>query len=325
MFLLPCRRRSAILGLAALVLGGGKAFAALTADARDLAALAEKSPDIAAFDAAAAKASASAKSFAAAAAASALTPPQREAVAASAAGEVSDIVQQAYRPVMTPPGGDYVGEVTVTLSTAVRGAAVRYTLDSNDPLAAGQAYSAPLRLGAGTIVKAAAGAPGKTFATIPAREATYRILAARAADAPASTAPGLTFAYASGGVKSVAELAALKTSRTGTCANFDISPWTGADNWGVTFAGYIRVPADGVYTFYTTSDDGSCLFIGNARVADNDRRHPPQMASGQIALRAGLHAIRVAYFELIGCKLLKVEYSGPGVPRQFIPNDVLFH
>ncbi|MCE5327414.1 MAG: PQQ-binding-like beta-propeller repeat protein [Planctomycetaceae bacterium] len=303
---------------------GGKAFATLAADARDLAALAAKNPDIAAFDAAAAKTSAAAKAFAAAATA-AMAPEQRQALTASAAAEVDDIVQQAYRPVMTPPGGDYAGEVTVALSTAVRGAALRYTIDSNDPLAAGQAYTTPLRLAAGTIIKAAAGAPGKTFATIPTREETYRILAARAADAPANPQPGLNFAYASGAAKTVAEMAALKATRTGTCPNFDISPWTGADNWCVTFSGYIRVPADGVYTFYTTSDDGSCLFIGNARVADNDRRHPPQMASGQIALRAGLHAIRVAYFELTACKLLKVEYSGPNIPRQLIPNEVLFH
>ncbi|MCE5280265.1 MAG: chitobiase/beta-hexosaminidase C-terminal domain-containing protein [Planctomycetaceae bacterium] len=226
---------------------------------------------------------------------------------------------------MTPPGGDYVGEVTVAIGTAVRGAAVRYTLDSTDPLSAGQPYTAPLRLGAGTVVKAAAGAPGKTFATIPTGEQTYRILAARAPDTPPNVQPGLTYAYAGGGVKTIAEMGALKVLKTGTSPSFDISPWTSGDNWGVTFTGYIRVPTDGVYTFYTTSDDGSCLFIGNARVADNDRRHPPQMASGQIALRAGLHPIRLAYFEVTACKLLKVEYSGPNIPRQFIPNDVLFH
>src|SRR5262249_24854736 len=41
-------------------------------------------------------------------------------------------------------------------------------------------------------------------------------------------------------------------------------------NFAVQLSGYITVPSDGTYTFYTASDDGSRMFIGNTIVADNN-------------------------------------------------------
>jgi len=97
-------------------------------------------------------------------------------------------------------------------------------------------------------------------------------------------------------------------------------------NWfAVTFTGYIEVPFTGLYTFYLTSDDGSKLFIGAKEVVNNDGRHPAQRASGDIKLAAGLHPIKVGYFDVDGDEMLKVEMEGPGVERQEIPASVLFH
>ena len=56
------------------------------------------------------------------------------------------------------------------------------------------------------------------------------------------------------------QLAAVKT---GTVANFDLdASMPGQEHVGLRFTGFLQVPRAGLYTFYTTSDDGSRLFVG---------------------------------------------------------------
>jgi hypothetical protein len=82
------------------------------------------------------------------------------------------------------------------------------------------------------------------------------------------------------------------------------------------------VPGD--YTFYTSSDDGSKLYIDGTQVVDNDGLHGMQWVGGTINLIAGEHMIEVIMFENGGGEGLEVEVEGPGIPRIPIPNEVLF-
>ncbi|MGD8501940.1 MAG: PA14 domain-containing protein, partial [Phycisphaerales bacterium] len=77
------------------------------------------------------------------------------------------------------------------------------------------------------------------------------------------------------------------------------------------------------YTFYTTSDDGSQLFIDGAMVVDNDGTHGMVEQSGTVSLSAGLHDIVVTMFELGGGEGLDVEWEGPVIAREAVPDDVL--
>jgi len=49
--------------------------------------------------------------------------------------------------------------------------------------------------------------------------------------------------------------------KTGVVTNFDLSPAEQPENFGFRYRGYVEVPADGLYTFYTNSDDGSRLWV----------------------------------------------------------------
>ena len=71
-------------------------------------------------------------------------------------------------------------------------------------------------------------------------------------------------------------------------------------NIGLVFNGYINVPSDGIYAFYTYSDDGSELWIDDELVVDNGGPHSSMERSGSIALRKGLHKIAVRYFDSNG-------------------------
>jgi hypothetical protein len=95
--------------------------------------------------------------------------------------------------------------------------------------------------------------------------------------------------------------------------------------FGLEFTGFIRAPREGVYTFFTSSDDGSRLYIGEVLLADNDGVHGGRSIQGSIALAAGRHPIRVLYFENKFGEMLKVGYEGPGIGRREIPDSVLTH
>jgi subtilisin family serine protease len=86
-----------------------------------------------------------------------------------------------------------------------------------------------------------------------------------------------------------------------------------ADDVGAVFTGYVTVPSTGVYTFSTTSDDGSKLYVGSTEVVNNDGLHGMETRSGEIALKQGTHAVRVDFFERGGGAGVIASLSGPGL------------
>ena len=56
--------------------------------------------------------------------------------------------------------------------------------------------------------------------------------------------------------------AELTPTNAGIVSNFDLGIIPRLEHVAVDFSGWLDVPRDGLYTFYTTSDDGSQLFVG---------------------------------------------------------------
>jgi hypothetical protein len=84
------------------------------------------------------------------------------------------------------------------------------------------------------------------------------------------------------------------------------------------------VPGDGIYTFYTASDDGSRIYIDDKLIVDNDELHGIIEKSGVIALGEGYHPIHITFFEKTGGEDLKVYWKGPGIEKQLLPDSILF-
>jgi mono/diheme cytochrome c family protein len=116
-----------------------------------------------------------------------------------------------------------------------------------------------------------------------------------------------------------------KPKSVGSVDQFTLKFQHRPDNFGVKYTGMISIPRPGKYTFFTTSDDGSRLYIDSKQVVDNDGVHPASEKQGEIELAAGDHPITVTYFQGANDIALKVEWTGPGLRRQEIPTDVLFH
>lgn len=114
-------------------------------------------------------------------------------------------------------------------------------------------------------------------------------------------------------------------AKTGTVATFDITPRTQNDNFVFAFDGYLEILTAGDYTFYTSSDDGSRLYINGTLAVNNDGAHgTTEKASTPITLGVGKHAIRVTFFEQGGGEVLSVSYAGPSVAKQVIPAARLY-
>ncbi|MGI4832066.1 MAG: PQQ-dependent sugar dehydrogenase [Janthinobacterium lividum] len=144
-------------------------------------------------------------------------------------------------------------------------------------------------------------------------------------DGPASPVADLNYSYYEGLWTALPDFATLGAVRTGTAAVPDVTPRLRDDEFALRYTGYVQVPADGTYTFSTTSDDGSRLYIGSALVVDNDGLHATQEQSGSIGLKAGLHAFTVAFFERGGDQVLSVSYAGPTLAKQVIPAGAFTH
>ncbi len=67
--------------------------------------------------------------------------------------------------------------------------------------------------------------------------------------------------------------------------------------FAISYDGYILIPADAEVTFTLNSDDGTYLYINDRLMIDNSGVHGAKTASKTIKLEAGLHKIRVEYFE----------------------------
>ena len=144
-------------------------------------------------------------------------------------------------------------------------------------------------------------------------------------DAPAKTAPGLKAEYYEGQWTALPDFNALKPLKTETVAAIDNALRARQVHFGLRFTGFVQAPKDGVYTFYTTSNDGSKLFIGPVEVVNNDHHHGAIEQNGEINLKAGLHALTVVYFQEGGNTVLDVHWEGPDLPKQKIPAQALVH
>jgi len=78
------------------------------------------------------------------------------------------------------------------------------------------------------------------------------------------------------------------------------------------------------YTFYTTSDDGSRLWVNNVEIINNWTDHLPTETSGTIALTAGTPvSIRLEYYDANGNASVSMSWSSTSTPKAIIPTSAL--
>ena len=107
---------------------------------------------------------------------------------------------------------------------------------------------------------------------------------------------------------------------------FSIDEAIDKENFAAVFEGYVRVLADNVYIFELTSDDGSKLLIDGKLVIDHDGLHSPEAKNGEAPLAAGLHRIRIEWFNKTGGTALRLRWAQLASSELAdLPADSLMH
>ena len=150
------------------------------------------------------------------------------------------------------------------------------------------------------------------------------VLPLRDPDAPAETTNSLKYLYYEGAWSMLPDFTSMTPVKAGAIADFNLSPKEADKKFAFKYTGYVQVPTNGQYEFFTTSRDGSKLYIGTREVVNNDGRHVAQERSGIAGLKTGKHSITVTFFTLETFWELEVSYAGPGIATQEIPASVLF-
>ena len=174
-----------------------------------------------------------------------------------------------------------------------------------------------------------------TIADIFYQSNTFAIAPTTPTLSPATNVPGtvsgLAFQYyeaSSGNWTALPSFSSLTPIYSGAVSALDTSARRRRINYGFTYAGFLTVPADGLYAFTMHSGDGSALVIDGATVIAFDGLHDSsQFMSGGVALAAGQHTFAVQFFKGAANPVnttaytdgLGLTYEGPGIAAIEIP------
>ena len=248
--------------------------------------------------------------------------------------------------------------IAVALSHPLPEGEIRFTLDGSEPTRDSRLYSNPFIITFDppaeeraphnvATVSARAFTPGGRAGPISrARFSRVELTAAEAID-PGWLESGLDYRYYELGFESARGVLragvirprtlevldgpdarllpdAIPPTRVTVATGFGLDGSERESDFGAVFEGYLRAPADGIYTFYVSSDDGAVLVIGDRVVVDHDGFHGMTEKSGSIALAAGLHPIALGFFQAGGAVGLEISVRLGGSERSELPADWLF-
>jgi hypothetical protein len=102
-------------------------------------------------------------------------------------------------------------------------------------------------------------------------------------------------------------------------ADFNFLRLPGNEHFAARWRGQIAIVQEGSYTFKTSSDDGSQLFVGSKMIVNNDGLHGTEAKTGSIDLKPGYYPLKVTFFQRGGGAVVTAEYAGPDTAGEYKP------
>ncbi len=199
---------------------------------------------------------------------------------------------------------------------------VYYTLDGSAPDTKSNLYTHALSIDKSCTVRFRA-YKGEVFSKIYSAEYEKQDLAEPAV---VEAKPGMKQRYYKGRYwKSKDVPLTQKANAEAIVEDFGLGRYAGQENYALVFDGYFKASVDGIYMFYTNSDDGDQLFVHEQLIVDNDPSHGPRERKGAIALKAGLHPLRLIYSQIGGGAIQEVFVQVPGEDKRKVRADELFY
>ncbi len=139
---------------------------------------------------------------------------------------------------------------------------------------------------------------------------------------PPATVAGLDYRYYEQAFTALPDFSQLLPHSGGTTGSVSISPRLRNDDFAFLYEGFISTPADDIYTFYLRSEDGSSFRISGQLLIDNDgQRSSAEIASASIALKAGLHPVRIEFFHGGGAEELSLQWRSTATANRIVSVD----
>lgn len=228
-------------------------------------------------------------------------------------------------PEITPSTEIFIDSINIKISSDLPDAKIRYTINGNEPDLNSPLYNKIIKLSPNDdiIIKAASFREGQILSGINKIE-LKKVVAINPIEVK-DYKQGIRYAYYEGVWANIPDFSSLKAKKQGLAKVIDISIKDRSVDYGLAFEGYIKIPVDGVYTFFLESDDGSNLFISDSYKIDNDGQHAMIEKKVEVPLKAGYHQIAVNFFQHGGDDELLLSWKGPGFEKMPIGKNVLFH
>jgi hexosaminidase len=217
--------------------------------------------------------------------------------------------------------------IRIQLSSLIPSSQIYYTLDGSTPTDQSPRYQMPFQIplqpDQKTLLNLIVVTPRGRRSVV--YTATLLRRSFRDAVTYTESRPGLTFTLFDGKFTSTADIDLGAQATTVITDSFDLRQFSRQVNYGVTFDGYLKVPADAFYKFAVESDDGTVLWIDGEEVVNNDGNHASQEVTGYIPLRQGFHKLQLKYFQSEGGASLRVEWALSGQALKPLDGSALYH
>jgi len=136
---------------------------------------------------------------------------------------------------------------------------------------------------------------------------------------------GLKYRHFRGQVKNTFEIEKLPEIKSGILQTVNLSPKNFNENYAFVYEGYLKIPKEGVYTFYLGSNDGSRFYLNDKLALNNDGAHGYREEYVKMSLSKGYHKFKLYYYQLGGGNDLTLKWSSDDFDKEEIPSSVFFH
>jgi hypothetical protein len=224
-------------------------------------------------------------------------------------------------PNISPNGGTFTNSVMVTLSDGVPGVSLYYTLDGTTPTTNSTLYTGTFALTKTAGLNVVAIMPGSLNSAVAS--ATF------ISSSSLGNGTGLLGQYYANTTPATA-FTGPPLVRTDATVNFNWNtnspdPSIPTNNYTVRWTGLVQPLFSETYTFSTTTDDGTRLWVNGQEIINAWAPQSPTTWSGIISLQAQqLYAIEMDYFQGGGGALAQLAWSSASTASGIVPQTQLY-
>ena len=212
------------------------------------------------------------------------------------------------RPWLTPRRRVFIDSLRIEIENLDSGSDIHYTLDGTEPVISSPVSAGPITLTRSSALKLRAFSPHRTPSEI--QTVTFTKLEPLQPILETNVSHGLQFRIFRGRWDRMPDFDRLIAARTGIADRVSLSPAADIDkDYAIVFDGFLRIEHDGLYSLQTESHNTSAVYVDGKLITSIELWSDsidPWDRSGWVALRAGMHRLRVIGIHANGRQSLAV-------------------